>query len=326
MLNKLYPLPRPSLRLALTLLLIGLPLTCQAGATDLLFDSAQTFSSVAQAFKLGFSTYAERLLDAAERLFWLTFSLVLVYEGAKLIFRHDSMEVFTATLVRLTLLTGLFYFLLLNGPAIGASVIDSFTSIADRQDRGPAEIFSTSLNLAVTFFDTISNSGLNIFSKFLLSLPCLYFFYLITSVVTRYGLLYLAAYGLCFCGVFALGFGSMPFTRNIAVNYLKAIISVAVQLMVTIIICNVGFELLETLLSSVKILEREITLQDCLLIVFTGMFIQALSFQLPPLIGNLVEGGRLEHSPKTPVLGSALRTLSYVRTLTRPAPSGKGRV
>lgn len=248
----------------------------------------ESFNTVTTEFQENIKTYTDAIKDAATRLFWTLLTFSLITTGIRLIFVEGNVQTFTGVFVRLTITTGVFYFLLDNGPAIGADIIDSLAAITDDRKVGPSELFTMCSSLSVKFMNLISEGNLGLFGSLMLALPCLFFFYVMAMVVVRYGVLYLTAYSLCVLGVFVLGFGAFGYTREIAVNYLRNILSYALQLMATILVCNAGFRILERLFNSVSELDRPVVVQDCLIIVFTGLFIRGVVETLPNVVGNLI--------------------------------------
>lgn len=269
----------------------------------------ESFNSVTTEFQENISTYTTVIKGAATRLFWTLLTFSLITTGIRLIFISGNVQTFTGVFVKLIITTGIFYFLLDNGPAIGADIIDSLSSITDDRKVGPSELFTICTSLSVKFMNLISEGNLGFFGSLMLALPCLFFFYVMAMVVVRYGVLYLTAYSLCILGVFVLGFGAFNYTREIAVNYLRAILSYALQLMVTILVCNAGFKILERLFSSISELNRPVVVQDCLVIVFTGLFIRGIVETLPSVVGSLVTP---TGSTKAPIAQNAGSSVKHV--------------
>lgn len=272
-------------RAALLLALLLLP-CCAHAAKELSPDGVLNF--VADSFIAGASRYAQPIKDAAERLFWILLAISIVVSGIKLVFKQGDPSSFFAVLVRLCLLTGAFHFLLANGTAIGASVIDSLSSVTNDRAVGPSEILDCTFNTTRTLNKAVSSSIANIPTALVLQLMILFFTVTMFLVAIRYITLYLTAYIFCVCGVFVLGFGAFSHTRDIAVSYLRVIFSLSLELMTMILICNAGFGVLEDLAARVAALKRNLNMQDAGVVLFTALFIYALSARLPSIVGSLV--------------------------------------
>lgn len=279
----------------IALILLGCAVNARASTWQPVTEGALDF--VTGTFLDTVNSYAEPIKRAATRLFWLLLSLSIVWIGCKRIFMPDNIQDLTAVFLRLVVVTGVFLFLLQNGAKIGGDIIDSLISLTDDRRIGPAEMFDLTANLFVRFTDLISNADLSILGSLMLSIPCWVFFYFMTKVIVRFTVLYLTAYSLCVCGIFVLGFGSFAATRNIAVNYLRGIIASALQLMTTILICNAGHAILIKLAEQYETMERTVQIQDCIAILFSGMFILGLVETLPEVVGALMATGANAHAP-----------------------------
>ncbi len=259
---------------------------CAHAAKELTPDGVLNF--VADSFIAGASRYANPIKDAAERLFWILLAISIVVSGIKLIFKQGDPASFFAVLVRLCLLTGAFHFLLANGTAIGTSIVKSLSSVTNDRAIGPSEILDCTFNTTRTLNKAVSSSIANLPSALVLQLMILFFTVTMFLVTIRYITLYLTAYIFCVCGVFVLGFGAFSNTRDIAVSYLRVIFSLSLELMTMILICNAGFGVLEDLAGKVAALKRHLNMQDAGVVLFTSLFIYALTARLPSIVGSLV--------------------------------------
>ena len=277
----------------LTLLLVP---SCANAAQTLEPDGMLNY--IAQQFISGASRYSEPIKQAAERLFWILLGISIVTSGIRMVLRSGDPASFFAVLVRLCLLTGTFYFLLKNGAQIGASIIDSLCSVTNNRSIGPSELLDCTFNTTRTLNKAIGSSVTNIPTALVLQLMILFFTVTMFLVTIRYITLYLSSYIFCVCGVFVLGFGAFSYTREIAVQYLRVIFSLALELMTMILICNAGFEVLETLSAKVMALDRHLNMQDAGVVLFTALFIYALCARLPAIVGSLVATHPQEAIPR----------------------------
>lgn len=211
--------------------------------------------------------------------------------GIKSIFKDGNMQSFMGDLVKLLLVTGFYYFLLDNGTAIGHSVIDSLTSVTTNSNTGPSELIDLTFNIASNLNQNISAGLFNAVTGFILRCMVLVFMFIMFLVVIKFTTLFICAHILCICGVFVLGLGAISYTRYIAINFFKSILSMSLELMTTLLVINSGCLILKNLKNkSQEIVESgsSVGSSECSVIIFTALFIYILSKYLPEVVSNLV--------------------------------------
>lgn len=229
--------------------------------------------------------------NAASRLFWILVPIALVVSGIKNIFKDGNIQSFFFDVVMICILTGLFLFLLNNGTEIGESVIDSLTSIIDKKQYGPSELVDLTFNICGTFNKCISNNVFNLLTSITLRILLLGFMLVMFLVVIRFTCIFLCAHILCIAGVFVLGFGAFSYTRAIAVNFLKSVFAIALELMTMIIVVNAGCKILENIaIKAEEFVEKGKTIgsTECAVVLFTALFIYLISKTLPSMVGSLI--------------------------------------
>ena len=130
-----------SLCLLLTVLLLPGISSAQALNAD------NILSSLSEHFINEVRLTAEPIKQAATRLFFLLLPIAIVLQGLKLIFRSGNYMSFSLEMVKLTLITGIYLFLLNNGETIGISIVDSLCSIVSSEKQGPSELIDLIFNI-----------------------------------------------------------------------------------------------------------------------------------------------------------------------------------
>lgn len=274
------------LRILAALALLLCAATCHAAGGALTPNGVLNY--VSDSFIANAQTYSEPIKKAAERLFWLLLGISIVVSGVRLVLRQGDISSFFAVFIKLIVLTGLFYFLLSNGSKIGSSIVDSLSSITNNRNIGPSELLDVTFNIGRDLNAAVSKSFSGLAASLVIQAMILIFNIVMFLVTIRYVVLYLTAYIFCICGVFVLGFGAFGYTRDIAVNFLRIIFSLSLELMTMILICNAGFAVLEDLGEAILALKRSITLQDTGVVLFTALFMHVISATLPKIVGSLV--------------------------------------
>lgn len=266
-----------------------------AAASDELYEwelsSSGVVNRVAGLFISTAGGYVDPIRNAALRLFWQLLACALVLHGLKLVFAEGSVGSFAAVLIKIALISGFFLYLINHGDTIAASFIDSLSSLTTSSSVGPAEMLDMSFNIGHQLMQAAGASSADIPSMLILYLLVLYFYYLMFRVCCQYVILYLSAYIMSICGIFVLGFGAFYPAREIAVNYLRSVLAVALQMMSLILVCNVGFNILEDMAAEIISLDHTFAFSDAVVIMLTSMLIRGLAVSIPALVGGLAGGG-----------------------------------
>ena len=277
------------------LLFLVLLLTCKSAPAqevkDLTLSPDGVLNSLTLLFIDNISEAATPIKEAANRLFWILVPISIVMLGIKSIFKDGNMQSFMGDLVKLLLVTGFYYFLLDNGTAIGHSVIDSLTSVTTNSNTGPSELIDLTFNIASNLNQNISAGLFNAVTGFILRCMVLVFMFIMFLVVIKFTTLFICAHILCICGVCGVGLGAISYTRYIAINFFKSILSMSLELMTTLLVINSGCLILKNLKNkSQEIVESgsSVGSSECSVIIFTALFIYILSKYLPEAVSNLV--------------------------------------
>lgn len=183
----------------------------------------------------------ETILEAAKALFWSLAAISLVWTMGALIVRQDIGELLME-LLRFVIVTGLFYWLLVNassrqgGEDFVGDVVASFLQMAsgspsDETVRGHGDgVMSKGL---IAYFDVLLHTGDGENADRVLSGIIAIAILCVCSVMAAQFLLALVmAWILGYAGIFLLGFGGARWTSSIAINYYKHVAAVGAALLV----------------------------------------------------------------------------------------------
>ncbi len=288
---------RPGLRFACFLFLLLCVLCCSSAvqaadesAAGAMYMQHGVIRTATEIFLTEARSVSGGIESAATRLFWTLCSIAIVLNGIKLIFNDGDLQSFAAVLVRFLIIIGVFEFLLKNGSAIGSSVINSLTALTAKQGGGPAELADAVIEVSYALLQSVDESnGWFSTNKLVMGLFLIVFDFIMFGVVAACLVLYLSAYVLCVLGVFVLGFGALSFTRPIAVNYLKAVLSIGLELMTMLLICNAGIRGLN-LVREIAENGGAITFSIYAMLLLVALLMWTCAGVLPPLVGSLVSG------------------------------------
>lgn len=289
----LYPYLRCSvLRLTLLILILLLMSVLMADAAQAAEDGFNYDKTIVlfDAFRDRIFSLQETFTSAASRLFWALCFIALLMRGCELMFTDGGIRDFFGAFVRMLLIIGLFECLLEHGPTIGQDIAESMMQLAGYERRyDPVELLNMTLKLSNGLCD--QTAALGIGSDILLSLLVLIIDIALILVTIDYAILYLSIEVLCTLGIIVLGFGAFRYTREIAVNYLRSLFSLALQLMAVVVIVTVGLDVLNEHIVNKLAQQKGIDVIEMLYMLFQVLLFFSLARAIPPLLASLFTAG-----------------------------------
>ena len=228
----------------------------------------------------------------ATRLFWALGTISLVWTGSGLIFKKADISEFFAEFIRFILFFGFFLWLLQNAAAIGAAIIDSMIAIgANASQTGasnPSAVMDIGFNIFYKVMDqtTISSPVDSIIGALLagIILVC------IALIAANMTIMLCSAWILLYGGIFFLGFGGSRWTSDIAINYYKAILSVAASLMAMILMIGIAQSIITNYYNQMG---PGIRISEIATIMVVAIILLLLIHRIPGLISGILTGGTI---------------------------------
>jgi len=236
------------------------------------------------------SSWQSVVMNAALWLFWTLGTISLVWTGGMLILRKADIGEFLAEFVRFIMFFGFFLWLLRNGPAFASSIIRSLQKLGE-QASGVSSVTPSS----------IVDIGFMIWKQAIISLslwtPIDSFvgialsagiMLLLAAVAVNMLLLLVAGWILMYAGIFFLGFGGSRWTSDLAINYYKAVLGVAVQLMAMVLLIGIGNDLLSTFYA--KMNKGALNFEELgVMLVFCFALLMLIN-RVPSLLAGVITG------------------------------------
>lgn len=236
------------------------------------------------------SSWADVITNHASWLFWLLGTISLVWTGGNLLLKQADIREFFAEFTRFIITFGFFLWLLRNGPKFAASIIDSLRIIGAQAAGLPRELTpSEPISIA---FDIITKSSeaysytspfdnLAIFIITLLILVCM------TVVAANVLLSLVSAWVLTYAGIFVLGFGGSKWTSDIAINYFRSVLSIALKLMTMTLMIGVAMSIMDSFYAE---LSANTSMKELLVIFVVSVVLMLLIHSVPNIVANLIPG------------------------------------
>lgn len=274
------------LRLAV---LLSVLLVSQTASAQI--DQSGVLDEVADRFLSESSTWGATITTYATWLFWTLATISMVWTFGMLALRKADIGDFFAELVRFTIFTGFFWWLLENGPRFAMDIVNSLRDIGAAAGGVTRTLTpSTPLDIA---FDIIVKAGesysilhpidnLAIFLITLAILACM-------AVVAANVLLALVtAWVVAYAGIFVLGFGGSRWTSDIAINYFRAVAGIALKLMTMTLLIGVAMSVMDGFHAD---LQEGAPMRELLVIFVVALVLVILIHSIPNVIAGLIPGG-----------------------------------
>ena len=274
------------LRLAV---LLSVLLVSQTASAQI--DQSGVLDEVADRFLSESSTWGATITTYATWLFWTLATISMVWTFGMLALRKADIGDFFAELVRFTIFTGFFWWLLTNGPNFAMDIVNSLRDIGAAAGGVTRTLTpSTPLDIA---FDIIVKAGesysilhpidnLAIFLITLAILACM-------AVVAANVLMALVtAWVVAYAGIFVLGFGGSRWTSDIAINYFRAVAGIALKLMTMTLLIGVAVSIMDGFHAD---LQEGAPMRELLVIFVVALVLVILIHSIPNVIAGLIPGG-----------------------------------
>lgn len=249
--------------------------------------SAGLLDRVYGQFKTATEKWGTKIQGYAEWLFWVLAVIALVWTGGLMALRRAEVGEVLAEYFKFAVFIGFHYWLLTNGPKFAGDIVRSFIEIGNQASgvgsvNSPSAILDLGFNLFFRALDDTSiTAPVDSFFLVAISLGCLLVLALIAVNVL---VLLCTAWALAYAGVYFLGFGGSRWTSDMAIQYFKTVLSIAVQLMTAILLVGVAKEILTSTFDGMS---KGLSLKEMGMTLVTVVVLHRLVASIPPMVGAM---------------------------------------
>lgn len=230
------------------------------------------------------------VMNAAMWLFWTLGIISLVWTAGMMILRKADIGEFFAEFIRFILFFGFFLWLLRNGPTFASSIIQSLQRIGE-QASGVSSVTPSGI-VDVGFMiwkQAVSNlSAWSPIDSFVGAALSAGIMVLLAVIAINMLLLLVSAWILMYGGIFFLGFGGSRWTSDMAINYYKTVLGVAVQLFTMILLIGIGNDLLSSFYA--KMSKGTLNFEELGVMLIFCVALLLLINRIPPLLAGIITG------------------------------------
>ena len=231
------------------------------------------------------------LKNAATSMFWILATISLSWTCISMAIKRAEMGEFFAELCRFILFTGLFFWLLTNGPEFANDIINSLRTVGgDAAGTGksiyPGDLITLSMQV---FQNTLQHVNFlqpeSIVAPIIIALIILI---VCALIAVNMILLLCAAWVVVYAGLIFLGFGGCRWTSDMAINYYRTVLGVGVSLMTMQLIIGIGVKFLQDLVASTG---QNLDAGALAIIMVASIILLVIAHRLPQMVAGMVVGG-----------------------------------
>ena len=270
--------------------LIGVTLALYSTAASAQLTNQGMLDQVVTEFATRATAWQTVVMNAATFLFWTLGTISLVWTFGFMALRKADIGEFFAEFIRFILFFGFFLWLLRNGPAFANSIIQSLARIGE-QASGVASVTPSGIVdigfmiLKQAFSNSSIWSPVDSFIGVALSLGILI---LLAVVAINMLLLLVSGWLLMYAGIFFLGFGGSRWTSDMAINYYKTVLGVAVQIMTMVLLVGIGNDLLSSFYARMN--TGTLNFEELGVMLVFCVALLMLVNRVPPLVAGIITG------------------------------------
>lgn len=270
--------------------LIGVAIALDSSAASAQLTNQGMLDQVVTEFATRATSWRTAVMNAAMFLFWTLGTISLVFTFGFMALRKADIGEFFAEFIRFILFFGFFLWLLRNGPAFANTIIQSLARIGE-QASGVASVTPSGIVdvgfmiLKQAFRNSSIWSPVDSFIGVALSVGILI---LLAVVAVNMLLLLVSGWLLMYAGIFFLGFGGSRWTSDMAINYYKTVLGVAVQIMTMVLLVGIGNDLLSSFYARMN--TGTLNFEELGVMLVFCVALLMLVNRVPPLVAGVISG------------------------------------
>ena len=273
-------------------IIIGLILFSLSNSSWAAIDNADILNNVLARYSAIATTWATEITSRASWLFWLLVPISMVWTFGFMALRRADLGEFFAEFIRFTIFTGFFWWLLINGPNFANSIIMSMRQIATNAASLPPGFELTPSGIVdigfIVFGKVLSEASLlSPVDTALGVIISLIILVTLALIGINMLLLLISAWVLAYAGIFYLGFGGSRWTSDIAINYFKTVLGIAMQLFTMVLLVGIGQSILWEYSNNMS---NGINFGEMAVLLVVAITLLSLVNKLPPLIAGVITG------------------------------------
>lgn len=271
---------------AVLLLVTATPALAQVQPEGMLDDVLDRYKAVAGGWATVFTHHATIL-------FWSLAAISMIWTFGLMSLKRLELGEIMTELIRFVIFAGFYWWLLLNGPAIGLAIINGLRQVGAEASGLPNDLSPSGIvDIGFDIFRRVvkETSGWHPIDSLFQLICGLGILVVLALVGVNMMLLLASGYILAYAGVIFLGFGGSRWTSDMAINYFKTVLAVGASLMTMILIVGIGKTFLDTYYTSAG---ASMKIQDLGTMLVFCIVLLALVNKVPGMVAGVITGGSI---------------------------------
>lgn len=265
-------------------------LTLRSNAYAVLTNDG-VLDSITTRFYTAVAGWGTAIYDAADYLFWILVAISMVWTFGFMAMRKADIGEFFAEFLKFIIFVGFFRWLLVNGTAYASDIILSLRTIGANAAGVPNALTPSGI-VDVGFqicFAVIDNSSLwNPVDTAVALVLGIVICVVLALIAVNMVVLLCSSWFLLYGGIFFLGFGGSRWTCDMAINYYKTVLKIAIQLFAMILLVGTG----QTLLNEYHaLMSASLPFKELVVMLIVAIVLLLLVNKIPELLASVVTGG-----------------------------------
>lgn len=255
------------------------------------------FDNIALSYQNKAKSWEAGLRQIAQGLFGSLAVISIAWTFIKIALQKDDFKAFIPTVTLQILTLGFFAFLVEQGPTVATWTIASFEKsaniVGNTGSLSPSKIVVNGFECIFRIMEKIAD--MDAMDSLAVGLPLMFCGILLCFAFVGVAILYLVtlieSYFVMYGGIIMLGFGALPWTREIPKNYLIYAINVGVKLFVMNLVAAIGIEFSSDWPGLVRDSDIDAIMHVTLYLVSGAFVFLAVAWKVPGIAGALSSGG-----------------------------------
>lgn len=269
------------------------------------FTLSQAPDTLLNQFVTQLKVYEKKFSDGAKNLFLALAIIGMVWSFSQLALKGAEFSNISFEVIRVMLVIGFFWWLIMYAPTYLFSLFDKFGNWCS---GGTGAGISSSTSLLIKGFDIASKlwgdgdyvslfNPLTLLTWLINVIFAIFILLTIVFISINMLIMNIEFVFMAYVGIFILGMAGSSWTRDTAISYLRKLLGIALSYFGLLMICNIGFMVLQSSASSLFTIFEDpeshignrLEAQVVMLIIF--LLLAKLVNAIPNTLSSLVGGG-----------------------------------
>lgn len=236
------------------------------------------------------ANWTGRLQGVGLRLFWYLVVISMVWTfGSHALGGSFNFGALFHEFIRFTCFVGFWKWSLDSGFALLNAIVTSFFNLGGNMSGAnikASELFWLALSVYAKVMGATKDLGW--VDQFIMAILALFILIIVGVVAANLLVLLCAGKILCYGGIFYFGFGGSRWTSDIAINYYKSVLGIAINIFATLLLIEIASSVFAGLAANLAAPDSVLGFQNVAAVVVAIVIMAMLVMRVPPMLAGIV--------------------------------------